>query len=234
MTDHPTRIAIIPARGGSKRIPRKNIKPFLGVPMLHWPLRAAQASGLFDRIVVSTDDRAIADSARDAGAEALMRPADLSDDHTGVVPVLRHALRAAGQGVDEACLIYATAPFLRAEDLRRGHDALDGACFTLSVTSFPFPIQRALLRGPQGRVAMFQPEHEQTRSQDLPEAFHDAALFAWGTRAAWLSDRALYGPDTAMVDIPRHLVQDVDTPEDWTRAEYMARALIDAGEISAP
>lgn len=229
-----TRIAIIPARGGSKRIPRKNVKPFLGTPMLHWPIAAARASRLFDRIIVSTDDDGIAETARAAGAEALPRPAALSDDRTGVVPVLRHALETAGQDADTACLIYATAPFLRAEDLVRGHDALAGADFALSVTTFPFPIQRALLRDARGRVAMFQPEHAQTRSQDLPEAFHDAALFAWGTREAWLSDRALYGPGTVMVDIPRHLVQDVDTPEDWTRAEYMARALIDAGEITAP
>lgn len=229
-----TRIAILPARGGSKRIPRKNVKPFLGTPMLHWPIAAATASGLFDRIIVSTDDQGIADAARAAGAEALTRPADLSDDRTGVVPVVRHALETAGRDADSACLIYATAPFLRAEDITRGLDALDGAAFSLSITTFPFPVQRALLRTPLGRVAMFQPEHAQTRSQDLPEAFHDAALFAWGTREAWLSGLPLYGPDTAMVDIPRHLVQDVDTPEDWTRAEYMARALIDAGEITAP
>ena len=229
-----TRIAILPARGGSKRIPRKNVKPFLGTPMLHWPIAAARASGLFDRIIVSTDDDTIAEVARAAGAEALARPAELSDDRTGVVPVVRHALETAGRDADSACLIYATAPFLRAQDLARGLEALTGAAFSLSVTTFPFPIQRALLQTPEGRVAMSYPEHAQTRSQDLPEAFHDAALFAWGTRDAWLSDAALYGPDTAMVDIPRHLVQDVDTPEDWTRAEYMARALIDAGEITAP
>ena len=229
-----TRVAIIPARGGSKRIPRKNVKPFLGIPMLHWPIAAARAAGLFDRILVSTDDPGIAETARAAGAEALIRPARLADDRTGVVPVVQHALAEGAPGADEACLIYATAPFLRAVDLGLGHESLQGARFALSVTSFPFPIQRALRRTPEGRVAMFQPEHAQTRSQDLPEAFHDAALFAWGTRAAWLSDTPLYGPGTAMVDIPRHLVQDVDTPEDWTRAEYMARALIDAGEIVAP
>lgn len=229
-----TRIAIIPARGGSKRIPKKNLKPFLSTPMLHWPIVAAQASGLFNRIVVSTDDDDIANAALAAGAEALARPANLSDDRIGVVPVVRHALETAGQEAESACLIYATAPFLRAVDLQRGFDALHNASFSLSVTTFPFPIQRALLRTHAGRVAMFQPEHAQTRSQDLPEAFHDAALFAWGTRAAWLSDLVLYGPETAMVNIPRHLVQDVDTPEDWIRAEYMARALIAAGEIAAP
>ncbi len=228
------RIAIIPARGGSKRIPRKNVKPFLGTPMLAWPIAAAKASGIFDKIVVSTDDADIADAAQAAGAEALMRPKALADDLTGVVPVVRHAIEAKGREADAACLIYATAPFLRAVDLQRGFEGLQKASFSLSVTSFPFPIQRALLEDDAGRIAMFQPEHAQTRSQDLPEAFHDAALFAWGTRAAWLSQTPLYGSETVPVVIPRHLVQDVDTPEDWTRAEYMARALIEAGEISAP
>jgi len=228
-----SRVAIIPARGGSKRIPHKNIKPFLGAPMLHWPIAAARAAHLFDRIVVSTDDAEIADCAKAAGAEALMRPADLADDVTGVVPVIRHALGTIAEA-ETACLIYATAPFLLAHDLRAGHAALSGAGFALSVTSFPFPIQRAVMKTPENRLAMAYPEHAQTRSQDLPEAFHDAAMFAWGTRDAWFSDTPLFGPETAPVDIPRHRVQDLDTQEDWTRAEYMGRALIAAGEISAP
>ncbi|MAN15301.1 MAG: pseudaminic acid cytidylyltransferase [Dinoroseobacter sp.] len=229
-----TRVAIIPARGGSKRIPHKNIKEFLGHPMLHWPIAAAKETHKFDRIVVSTDDPDIADCAKAAGVEALMRPDDLSDDYTGVVPVIRHAMWTLPGVITTACLIYATAPFLRPEDLRRGLDALEGADFALSVTSFPFPIQRAVGVTPENRLQMFYPEHEQTRSQDLPEAYHDAALFAWGTRDAWFSDRSLFGAGTVPVPIPRHRVQDLDTAEDWTRAEYMGRALIEAGEITAP
>ena len=229
-----SQVAIIPARGGSKRIPHKNIKPFLGAPMLHWPIAAARAAQLFDRIIVSTDDAEIADCARAAGAEALMRPADLADDFTGVVPVIRHALGALPDQIDAACLIYATAPFLLADDLLAGRAALNGAGFALSVTTFPFPIQRAVMKTPDNRLVMVTPEHRQTRSQDLPEALHDAAMFAWGDRAAWLSDIPLFGPQTAPVEIPRHRVQDLDTPEDWTRAEYMGQALIGAGEISPP
>jgi len=229
-----TTVAIIPARGGSKRIPHKNIKPFLGAPILHWPIAAARASRLFDHIIVSTDDPEIADCARTAGAEALMRPDDLADDFTGVVPVMRHALNTLPGQIDTACLIYATAPFLLADDLRRGRAALKGAGYALSVTTFPFPIQRAVMRTPDSRLIMAYPEHAQTRSQDLPEALHDAAMFAWGTRDAWGSDTALFGPDTAPVEIPRHRVQDLDTQEDWIRAEYMGRALIAAGEISPP
>lgn len=229
-----SRVAIIPARGGSKRIPHKNIRPFLGAPMLHWPIAAASATHLFDRIVVSTDDPEIADCAKAAGAEALMRPDGLADDFTGIVPVIRHALWTLPGEIESACLIYATAPFLLARDLRRGRDLLEGASFALSVTSFPFPIQRAVMATPENRLAMAYPEHAETRSQDLPEALHDAAMFAWGTRVAWFSDTPLFGPETAPVHIPRHRVQDLDTAEDWTRAEYMGRALIAAGEISAP
>ncbi len=229
-----TRVAIIPARGGSKRIPRKNIKRFLGAPMLHWPIAAAKASHLFDRIVVSTDDPEIADCAHAAGVEALNRPDDLADDQTGIVPVIRHALWTLPGNIEKACLIYATAPFLLAQDLRAGHAALDKVSFTMSVTTFPFPIQRAVVKTPEDRLAMLYPEHELTRSQDLPETYHDAALYAWGTRDAWFSDTPMFGPETIPMEIPRHRVQDMDTPEDWKRAEYMAQALIAAGEISVP
>jgi pseudaminic acid cytidylyltransferase len=229
-----SQVAIIPARGGSKRIPHKNIKPFLGAPMLHWPIAAARAAQVFDRIIVSTDDAEIADCARAAGAEALLRPDDLADDFTGVVPVIRHALGTLPGRIETACLIYATAPFLLADDLLAGQAALKGASFALSVTTFPFPIQRAVMKTPDNRLIMAYPEHAQTRSQDLPEALHDAAMFAWGTRAAWFSELPLFGPQTAPVEIPRHRVQDLDTAEDWTRAEYMGQALIAAGEISPP
>jgi pseudaminic acid cytidylyltransferase len=228
-----SQVAIIPARGGSKRIPHKNIKPFLGAPMLHWPIAAARAAQVFDRIIVSADDAEIADCARAAGVEALLRPDDLADDFTGVVPVIRHALGTLPDATC-ACLIYATAPFLLADDLRAGQAALKGASFALSVTTFPFPIQRAVMKTPDGRLIMAQPEHAQTRSQDLPEALHDAAMFAFGTRAAWFSEVPLFGRQTAPVEIPRHRVQDLDTPEDWIRAEYMGQALIAAGEISPP
>lgn len=225
------KVAVVPARGGSKRIPRKNVLPFCGRPMLAWPITAALESGCFDRVIVSTDDPEIAEVARAEGAEVpFMRPAELSDDHTPTVPVIAHAIarmeEIAGP-VMAACCIYATAPFVRAADLTHGLALLEDsrALFAFSATSFPFPIQRAMRLLPSGRVEMFQPEHALTRSQDLEEAYHDAGQFYWGTAAGWASGKPLLGPDAAALILPRHRVQDIDTPEDWVRAEALFRIL---------
>ena len=224
------RVAVIPARGGSKRIPRKNVKPFCGKPMIAWSIEAAKESGCFERIVVSTDDAEIAQVAREYGAEApFLRPAAISDDHTGTGAVLRHAVEWLGeQGAapEEVCCVYATAPFLLPEDIERALKLLQetGCDYAFSATSYPFPIQRAIRITSEGRVAMFHPEEFQTRSQDLEEAFHDAGQFYWGTREAWLSQKLIFGSGSVPVLLPRHRVQDIDTPEDWLRAELMFRA----------
>lgn len=223
-------VAIIPARGGSKRIPRKNIKDFCGKPMIAWSIEAARQSGCFSQILVSTDDAEIADVAQRFGAEVpFMRPAVLSDDHTGTIPVIRHAaswLIEQGQQPEHVCCIYATAPFITPADLRRGLGILvdTGSDYAFSVTSYPFPIQRAIRIDPQGRVAMFNPEQFNTRSQDLEEAFHDAGQFYWGRTSAWLAEKMIFSPDAAAVLLPRHQVQDIDTMEDWQRAELMFQA----------
>lgn len=224
-------IALIPARGGSKRIPRKNIKGFCGKPMIAWSIEAALESGCFNRIIVSTDDVEIADVAKHYGAEVpFMRPADLSDDHTGTIPVIRHAIEwciEQGQKPEQVCCIYATAPFVRAGDIQQGLEILGntGSDYAFSVTSYPFPIQRAIRITPQGRVAMFNPEQFNTRSQDLEVAFHDAGQFYWGRADAWLSGKMIFSPDSAPVLLPRHRVQDIDTEEDWIRAELMYQSL---------
>lgn len=225
------KLAIIPARGGSKRIPRKNIKPFCGKPMIAWSIEVALESGCFDRIIVSSDDAEIAEVARSFGAEApFIRPAELSDDHTGTIPVIAHAIGWVSQQIaplDFACCLYATAPFVRAEDLRRGYDLLQqsGADYAFSVTSYAFPIQRAIRITADQRVEMFNPEHFTTRSQDLEEAFHDAGQFYWGRAAAWLASKPIFSHDAAPVTLPRHRVQDIDTPEDWERAEWLFKAM---------
>lgn len=230
------RLAVIPARGGSKRIPRKNVKPFAGKPMIVWSIDAALDSGCFDRIIVSTDDEEIAAIASKAGADVpFMRPANLSDDYTGTIPVVAHAIswmQEHAHPADSVCCIYATAPFVRAEDIRRGQSILEegGADYAFSVTSFPFPIQRAIRLKAEERVEMFWPEHFASRSQDLEEAFHDAGQFYWGRSEAWLSGRPFFSPQAAAVVLPRHRVQDIDTPEDWQRAELMFTALNAAGE----
>lgn len=199
--------------------------------MIAWSLQAARESGCFDRIIVSTDDSEIAAVARAHGADVpFLRPAELSDDHCGTVPVIAHAARwLAEQGTPagEICCIYATAPFLSADDLRRGlHILLESnADYAFSVTSYAFPIQRAIRITPEQRVSMFQPEHATTRSQDLEEAWHDAGQFYWGRAAAWLGDAPLFAEGSAPVLLPRYRVQDIDTPEDWVRAELMLKAL---------
>lgn len=225
------KLAIIPARGGSKRIPRKNIKPFCGKPMLAWSIEAARRSGCFDHIVVSTDDGEIAEVARQHGAAApFIRPPELSGDYVGTIQVIAHAIewmnRTAGT-IDFACCIYATAPFVQPEDLKRGFDLLQdsGVDYAFSVTSYAFPIQRAIRITPNARVEMFNPEHFNTRSQDLEEAFHDAGQFYWGRAPAWLSGKPLFSPVATPVVLPRHRVQDIDTPEDWERAEWLFKSM---------
>ncbi|CAM0553726.1 CMP-N,N'-diacetyllegionaminic acid synthase [Vreelandella titanicae] len=225
------RIAIIPARGGSKRIPRKNIKDFCGKPMMAWSIEAAKASGCFDRIIVSTDDREIAKVAEQWGAEApFLRPNDLADDYTGTLPVIRHAVEWLNDHemiVGYACCVYATAPFVTPEDIQRGWELMQQsvASFVFSVTSYAFPIQRAIRITENGRVAMFNPEHFQTRSQDLEEAWHDAGQFYWGTADSWLEEKMIFGEDSVLVKLPRNRVQDIDTPEDWARAEWLFKAM---------
>jgi N-acylneuraminate cytidylyltransferase len=233
------RLAIIPARGGSKRIPRKNIRLFGGRPMIAWSIQAAIASRCFDEVMVSTDDGEIAEVARSHGADVpFVRPAALADDHVGTIPVIRHALewsRDHRRPVDEACCIYATAPFIRGDDLRHGLETLirHDCDYVFSVTSYPFPIQRAIRISADGTVEMFHPEHFNTRSQDLEEAFHDAGQFYWGRAEAWLAGRIIFGSRSRPVILPRHRVQDIDTAEDWVRAEWLFKALEAHGEVGA-
>lgn len=225
------RLAVIPARGGSKRIPRKNIRPFAGLPIIAWSIKAAEESRCFDRIIVSTDNMEIAEVAKAHGAEVpFMRPVELSDDHTATIPVIAHAIgwqNQQGPVASEVCCIYATAPFVRASDLQQGFQVMrnTGADYSFSVTSYAFPIQRAIRITPEQRVEMFQPEHFSTRSQDLEEAWHDAGQFYWGNAQAWLAGKPIFCRDAAPVVLSRHRVQDIDTLEDWERAEWMFKAL---------
>lgn len=224
------KIAIIPARGGSKRIPRKNIRSFAGRPMIAYPILAAAESGIFNRIVVSTDDTEIAEIARRFGAEIpFLRPAELADDYTGTIDVVKHAIRwhrDQGVPVSYVCCIYATSPLLRARYLREGLDQLmaTGKSYAFSVTSYAFPVQRALRIAPSNGIEAICPEHIFTRSQDLEEAYHDAGQFYWGRSQAFLNDEVIFSAASVPIILPRHLVQDIDTLEDWRRAELMYQA----------
>jgi N-acylneuraminate cytidylyltransferase len=221
------RLAIIPARGGSKRIPRKNIRHFRGKPMIAWSIDAAIQSGCFDKIIVSTDCEEIAQVARECGAKTpFTRPAELADDFTPTFPVLQHAVEAmeliSGEKITLGCCIYATAPFTTADMIQAGQDRLtqsDDLDFALSVTSFPFPIQRALCISDMNRVQMLHPEHENTRSQDLTECYHDAGQFYWFRRDSLFDQSGFFSGKSAPVIIPRERVQDIDTEEDWHCAE---------------
>ncbi len=225
------KLAIIPARGGSKRIPRKNIKNFCGRPIIAWSIEAALKSGCFDRVIVSTDDTEIAAISRQEGAEIpFRRPAELSDNHTGTMPVIRHAIEwfsQKDQHPDLVCCLYATAPFVRSMDIQRGLKILNesGCDYAVSVTNYAFPIQRAIRITEQRRIEMFQPENFEIRSQDLEEAYHDAGQFYWGRASAWLAGKRIFAQDSVPVVLQRHRVRDIDTIEDWIQAEWMFKAL---------
>jgi pseudaminic acid cytidylyltransferase len=231
-------IAIIPARGGSKRIPRKNIRAFAGRPMIAFSIAAARECGLFDHVIVSTEDAEIAAVARAHGAETpFVRPAELADDHATTVPVIKHGVEWVRQNlgpVDKVCCIYATAPMIQVSALVAAHELLVRervSGYVFSATAFPFPIQRAFRRRPDGRVEMFEPGNYYTRSQDLEPAYQDAGQFYWGGAAAYLSDKIFFSTDSIAHVLPRHLVQDIDTPDDWRRAELMYAILKDNGEL---
>lgn len=234
------KLAVIPARGGSKRIPRKNIKPFCGKPIIAWSIDAASRSNCFDTVIVSTDDAEIAEVARHYGAVVpFLRPRALADDHVGTIPVVQHAIEwhvEHAQTPDLVCCIYATAPFITATDVRRGLSTLEetGSDYAFSVTSYAFPIQRAIRITEDGRSEMFYREHFNTRSQDLEEAYHDAGQFYWGRSSAWKAGTPMFSRAASLVRLPRYRVQDIDTPEDWERAEWMFKALQAAGSASDP
>lgn len=218
-------VAIIPARGGSKRIPRKNVRPFRGRPMLAWSIDAALASGAFDRVVVSTDDDEIAELAASLGASVpFRRSATASSDHATTCDVLVEVLGMLadrGERFDLGCCLYATAPFVRGTDLAEGRRRLEAGAFdvVMPVAPFSFPIWRSMKRHPDGRVELNFPQNRDIRSQDLPPAFHDAGQWYWFRVPAFLRERVLMGPSTGSVVLSPSTVQDIDTEEDWALAE---------------
>jgi pseudaminic acid cytidylyltransferase len=224
------RLAVIPARGGSKRIPRKNIKDFAGKPMIAWAISAAQESKLFDHVVVSTDDEEIAQIAITFGAESpFKRPPHLADDYTPTVPVVAHAVSACnslGWDIEYACCIYPCAPFIVPQDLVTAYKLIveQKANFVYPVTEYPHPIQRAMRRLPEGKMEFYAPQFELTRTQDLETSYHDAGQFYWGTAAAWISEKKMH-TDGLGIPIPKWRVVDIDTEDDWIRASYIFESI---------
>ena len=224
-------IAIIPARGGSKRIPRKNIREFAGKPMIAWSIEAAKRSGLFEHIIVSTDDEEIAAIAKQWGADVpFMRPNELVDDYTATRPVINHAIKFISEQIKEPeciCCVYPTAPFITENDLTVSYNKLieTHADFVFSAATFAYPIQRAFFQDASGGLKRFYPEHRLTRSQDLQEAYHDAGQFYWGCTEAFLGDKDTVSEKSRAYLLPRYRVHDIDTMEDWERAELMFTTL---------
>ncbi|WP_104499755.1 pseudaminic acid cytidylyltransferase [Acinetobacter indicus] len=226
-------LAVIPARGGSKRIPRKNIKMFHGQPMIAWSIQAAIDSGCFDEIWVSTDDEEIAAVAQAYGAKVpFLRPAHLSDDFATTADVMSHAVEEFGKLnhalPDYICCLYATAPFVTKADLVHGLVKIKNNTtlnYVFSATTYPFPIQRAIKLNAHDTVEMFSPQYFNTRSQDLEEAWHDAGQFYWGTAEAWLNKAMIFAVQSSVIELPRFRVQDIDTQEDWDRAEWLFKAI---------
>jgi len=224
-------ICVIPARGGSKRIPGKNIKDFCGKPIIAWSIEVAKASGLFDHVLVSTDDAEIARVATAWGAEVpFVRPAEIANDYAGTTEVIAHASQWAldqGWSISAVCCIYATAPFIKVNDLKKGLESLQSGdwSYAFSATDFASPIFRAFKQRPDGSIEMFFPNYFTTRSQDLPEALHDAGQFYWGKPSAWIEKKRIFDLHSVPVIVPRWRVQDIDTLDDWLRAEVIHNLL---------
>ncbi len=222
-------IAVIPARAGSKRIPRKNINDFCGKPMIAWAISAAKESGLFDEIVVSSDSEEIAEIARHWGAQTpFIRPDNLADDQTATVPVIAHAVSsciALGWSFDYVCCVYPCAPFIQIEDLQQALELMKSrdADFVYPVTEYAHPIQRAMRQLQNGKMQLFNPEFELTRTQDLEKSYHDAGQFYWGKASAWLEHKRMHTDGLGMI-IPNWRVVDIDNEDDWIRAERVFKA----------
>lgn len=224
-------LCVIPARGGSKRIPRKNIKQFCGKPLIAWSIEKAIESDCFDKIIVSTDDIEIANIAKKCGAEVpFIRPRELSDDYTSTTEVISHAIKFQIENSKKpsiVCCIYPTAPFVQTNDIKHGLEILKtgGVDYVFSVTTFAYPIQRSFRMTKDQKIEMFWPEYLNSRSQDLEEAWHDAGQFYWGITNAWLEKKSVISKNSKPIRLPRYRVQDIDNYEDWERAEWMFKIM---------
>lgn len=223
-------LAIIPARGGSKRIPKKNIVNFAGKPLIARAIEVAKRSDIFERVIVSTDDVEVANVAIEFGADVpFMRPSFLADDFTPTAPVIEHAIRechAYGWPVKYACCIYPCTPFLLEDDLKKAFELIvqRDVDFVYSVTEYPHPIQRAMRQLSTGKMEFFSPQFELTRTQDLEICYHDAGQFYWGKSTAWLSGKKMH-TDGIALQIPNWRAIDIDTQDDLDRASFLGSSM---------
>ena len=220
-------IAIIPARGGSKRLPRKNIKMFHGLPVIAYAIKTARESGIFDEVFVSTDDGEIADIARSFGATVpWVRTRELSDDFATTVNVMQDAVRkldSSLSNLENVCCIYPVTPLLKKEFLLEGLRVLKGGNWDYVITAMvaKTPPERFLSLGKNSEITMRFPEYEAVRTQDIASAYHDAGQFYWGKKTAWESALPIFSSRSTLLELPREMAVDVDTLEDWQHAEVL-------------
>ena len=225
-------VCIIPARGGSKRIPRKNIKLFRGKPLLVWSIEKAIKSKCFTDVIVSTEDEEIANLAISSGAKVpFLRPKELSDDFVGTLDVVKFVIKNFNKEIKYACCLYATAPMVLTNDLVKSYEEIqilkdDSLIFT--ATNFDYPIQRAFVLNSLNKASMIKKNFLFTRSQDLEKTFHDAGQFYWGKTKNWLKAKNMIDNNKAYF-LPRWRVQDIDDEEDWLRAEIIHKILEEKG-----
>ena len=217
-------LAVIPARGGSKRIPKKNIKLFHGKPIISWVIESSLETNLFENVVVSTDCEEIAQISRSFGAETpFVRPASISDDNTSVFEAVRHTIdffKKKNENFELVTLIYPTAPFIEKSDIQSAINSINDFDFSIAVTLFPYPIQRALrVDDDTCTVSMVETKNFLKRSQDFPQRYHDAGQFVVGKTKAWEEKTPLIDGRTLPIVVPRIRVQDIDEVEDWKEAE---------------
>jgi len=226
------KIAVIPARGGSKRIPKKNIKNFCGQPIISLAIRAAQKTKIFDKIIVSTDSKIIAKIARKYRAEVpFLRPKKLSDDKTGTAEVIAHAikwLKKNNYKPTAVCCIYPTSALIFPKDIKDAYKKFSSGKwnYVFSATSFVTQIQKAFQKNKKRGLKMFFPKMSNKRSQDFKKAYHDAALFYWGKPESWIKNKKIYSKNSAIKYIPRWRACDIDTFEDWEQAEIFYKSLL--------
>lgn len=224
------RMCVIPARGGSKRIPRKNIREFLGKPIIAYSIEAALESNCFEEVLVSTDDKEIADLSIKYGAQVpFLRPQKLSDDLSNTLSVVKHAIeqRDSNNNLESVCCLYATAPFIDAKTINQSYEKFisSNASFCLGITNFSFPIQRAVRISNNNRIEIINEDNSNKNSQDFEETFHDAGQFCWGKASAFRKEISVYAGLTIPYILKNNLVRDIDTIEDWIQAEAMYRLL---------
>ena len=224
-------VAVIPARGGSKRIPRKNIRKFYGKPIIAYSIEKALLSDLFDKVIVSTEDDEINSIAKQFDAEVpFKRPAELSDDYAGTTEVIAHAIKwmeNQGWTLNGVCCIYPTAPLLDVELLKISYDIfIKGKWdYVFSAAEYVYPVERSFKVLDNNVLKMLIPENFNRRSQDLTSTFHDAGQFYWGTPVAWVEERPIFSERSTIIKLPTYRVADIDTEEDWKRAELLYKVL---------